>query len=181
MLSKKSLIVLIALVFCICISHTSAKVVHLTGDSFDRSVNDGKAWFVEFFAPWCGHCKRLEPTWELISEQLEGEVVVASVDATVEKQLARRFNINGFPSLLFFKDGYYYTFHGADREPNTLTQFARAGYKQAEVTRLPQDNWFEPYLAQMVPCFPHYFLYLFFRSATLMIFSISCRHVSWLD
>lgn len=48
---------------------------------------------VEFYAPWCGHCKALAPTWEEVASQLRGKVKVAKVDATTETVVASRFNI----------------------------------------------------------------------------------------
>jgi len=76
-------------------------------------------WFVEFYAPWCGHCKRLEDTWEKLATKLgedreSGEVVpiIAKVDGTMEKALSERFKIAGFPTLLMFSKGTMYTYDG---------------------------------------------------------------------
>eukprot|EP01128_Nolandella_sp_AFSM9_P001854 TRINITY_DN12259_c0_g1_i1.p1 TRINITY_DN12259_c0_g1~~TRINITY_DN12259_c0_g1_i1.p1 ORF type:complete len:229 (+),score=88.31 TRINITY_DN12259_c0_g1_i1:58-687(+) len=126
----------------------STEVVKLTPENFNE-VNEG-TWFVEFYAPWCGHCKRLEPVWAELANTLEGEVTVASVDATEFKGLARRFNINGFPTLILFKEGYYYRFTGPDREEATLLKYVRELYPHSpDKARLPQDTWYEPYLALM--------------------------------
>ena len=46
------------------------------------------SWFVEFYAPWCGHCKKLEPEWNKLASDLNGYVKVAKVDATVNTNLA---------------------------------------------------------------------------------------------
>lgn len=63
---------------------------------------------VEFYAPWCGHCKSLAPEYSAAAEVLGKKtpaLFVAKVDATVEKKLAERFSIQGFPKLVFFKKG----------------------------------------------------------------------------
>ncbi|KAL2082437.1 hypothetical protein ACEWY4_022255 [Coilia grayii] len=85
-------------------------VVELTDDNFDRTVLQGdEVWMVEFFAPWCGHCKNLEPEWAAaaseVKEQTKGKVRLGAVDATVHQMLASRYGIRGFPTIKVFKKG----------------------------------------------------------------------------
>ncbi|KAL7862315.1 hypothetical protein SRHO_G00137560 [Serrasalmus rhombeus] len=85
-------------------------VVELTDDNFDRLVLNGdEVWMVEFFAPWCGHCKRLEPEWTAaateVKEQTKGKVKLGAVDATVHQGLASRYGIRGFPTIKVFNKG----------------------------------------------------------------------------
>lgn len=55
----------------------------VTDDNFADEVEGSKdAWFVEFYAPWCGHCKTLAPTWKKLATALKGNVRVGKVDAT---------------------------------------------------------------------------------------------------
>lgn len=60
---------------------------------------------VEFYAPWCGHCKALEPEWNTAARDLKGKVKFAKVDATENEQLARRFGVQGYPTIKYFDYG----------------------------------------------------------------------------
>lgn len=73
--------------------------MELTDDNFDRLVLDsGEVWLVEFFAPWCGHCKSLEPEWaaaaSAVKEQTKDKVHLGAVDATVHQGLASRYGVS---------------------------------------------------------------------------------------
>lgn len=81
-------------------------VVELTDSNFEKLVmKSDDMWLVEFFAPWCGHCKNLAPHWEKAAKQLKGKVKLGAVDATVHQQLAGRFGIQGYPTIKYFKAG----------------------------------------------------------------------------
>ena len=69
-------------------------VVTLTSDNFAEIVDDQELLLVEFYAPWCGHCKKLAPEFEKAAKQLaqmEKKIMLAKVDATVETDLAERW------------------------------------------------------------------------------------------
>lgn len=57
---------------------------------------------MKFYAPWCGHCKKMEPTWDELATSLKGKVNVAKVDVTANRELGSRFDIKGFPTVKFF-------------------------------------------------------------------------------
>lgn len=84
-----------------------AKVVDLTNENFDSVVNGDKFAFVEFYAPWCGHCKALAPTYDQLGEAFakSDDVVIAKVDADSDKALNSRFSVSGFPTLKYFVKG----------------------------------------------------------------------------
>ncbi|XP_061371925.1 probable protein disulfide-isomerase A6 isoform X2 [Gastrolobium bilobum] len=82
-----------------------SSVVVLSSDNFDEVVLDEtKDVLVEFYAPWCGHCKALAPTYEKVAAafKLEEKVVIANVDADKNKDLAEKYGISGYPTLKFF-------------------------------------------------------------------------------
>ncbi|CAB4304582.1 unnamed protein product [Prunus armeniaca] len=77
--------------------------VELNSQNFDELVVKSKElWIVEFFAPWCGHCKKLAPEWKKAAKNLQGKVKLGHVDCDVEKSLMSRFNVQGFPTILIF-------------------------------------------------------------------------------
>jgi protein disulfide-isomerase A6 len=84
----------------------ASNVVELNPDNFAQVVGQGKGALVEFFAPWCGHCKNLAPTYEQLADAFvhaKDKVVVAKVDADgVGKPLGQKFGVQGFPTLKWF-------------------------------------------------------------------------------
>ena len=81
-------------------------VIELTDDNFDNTVfNDENMWLIAFYAPWCGHCKKLLPEWTAAATQLKGTVKIAKVDATVHQKLAQRYQIQGYPTIKVFAPG----------------------------------------------------------------------------
>ncbi|CAM4501269.1 unnamed protein product [Leuciscus chuanchicus] len=83
-------------------------VLVLHSVNFDRALSENKYLLVEFYAPWCGHCRSLEPIYAEVAGLLKNgssDVRLAKVDAVEEKELANEFGVGGFPTLKFFKNG----------------------------------------------------------------------------
>ncbi len=80
----------------------------LTGHNFDQVAFDKtKNVLVEFYAPWCGHCKKLSPVWDKLAETLIAEskddIIVAKIDATVNELAHSR--VRSFPTIRLYKKG----------------------------------------------------------------------------
>lgn len=103
-----------ALAISACFSVVSSECTAFTEETFYEQVIDAKTgaskaeapWFVKFYAPWCGHCKSLAPTWDLMADVHKevGDLNIGKVDCTNEasKSLCKNFEVRGYPTLLFF-------------------------------------------------------------------------------
>ena len=81
-------------------------VIELTDDSFSKKVlSSDEPWLVEFYAPWCGHCKNLAPHWAKAATQLKGKINMGALDATEHKNTAAQFSVQGYPTIKFFPAG----------------------------------------------------------------------------
>ncbi|OQE32737.1 hypothetical protein PENFLA_c001G09432 [Penicillium flavigenum] len=84
---------------------SNSAVKDLLPSNFDDVVLTGKPALVEFFAPWCGHCKTLAPIYEELGQTFafaEDKVTIAKVDADENRSLGKRFGIQGFPTVKWF-------------------------------------------------------------------------------
>lgn len=85
---------------------TANPVVVLKGTSFhDIVINNDKDVLVEFYAPWCGHCKKLAPIWDELAEKFKtnDNIVIAKIDSTANEVDIPGVAVKGFPSIYFFK------------------------------------------------------------------------------
>eukprot|EP01006_Ploeotia_vitrea_P031474 TRINITY_DN63803_c0_g2_i2.p1 TRINITY_DN63803_c0_g2~~TRINITY_DN63803_c0_g2_i2.p1 ORF type:complete len:480 (+),score=28.09 TRINITY_DN63803_c0_g2_i2:60-1499(+) len=99
-------LLLVLFLFDLC---HSKSVIESTDKSFREDVlkHNGIA-IVEFYAPWCGHCKSLAPEYDKAAKQLASDnsiAKLAKIDATANKEQGEKHGIRGFPTLKFFKNG----------------------------------------------------------------------------
>ncbi|XP_028394344.1 protein disulfide-isomerase A5-like isoform X2 [Dendronephthya gigantea] len=83
-------------------------VIHLTGDNFAEFVQSHSSVLVMFYAPWCGHCKKTKPEFETAAETFnikEGLGKMAAVDCTQDKELCSKYDVTGYPTIKYFKEG----------------------------------------------------------------------------
>jgi len=106
---------------------SASNVLELTPDNFDSVIGKGKPGLVEFFAPWCGHCKNLAPIYEQLADafsHVKDKVVVAKVDADgVGKPLGKKYEVTGYPTLKWFDADGTVEDYGEGRDLETLASF----------------------------------------------------------
>ncbi|KAG1689652.1 Protein disulfide-isomerase TMX3 [Nymphon striatum] len=77
-----------------------------------KNEHDGP-WMIKFYAPWCHHCKKLEPIWAQVAQSLFGtNVKVARVDCTRFTSIATHYSISGFPTILFIEKDVVFPYNG---------------------------------------------------------------------
>ena len=82
-----------------------SKVIQLNKDNFDKQVIDSEElWLILFYAPWCGHCKAFHPEFEKVSKATKGLFRIGAVNCEDERDIAQKYKIDGYPTVLFFGD-----------------------------------------------------------------------------
>ncbi len=77
----------------------------ITDSSFDQLLAQGKPMVVDFWATWCGPCKKVGPYIEELAEQYAEQAIIGKVDVDDNDELAMRFGVRNIPTILFIKDG----------------------------------------------------------------------------
>jgi len=100
-------------------------VLVLTDSNFDEAIAKYDYLLVEFYAPWCGHCKKLAPEYAKAAQVLAAQDpprYIAKVDATENNEVSERHGIKGFPTLVFYASGTKLDYTGG-RTEDTIVQW----------------------------------------------------------
>ena len=121
---------MLAALFAVAAYKEDQDVVVLDSSSFDAFVKESPVTLVEFYAPWCGHCKELAPKWAEAAgkaKKLSPAVPLAKVDCDAESDLCGRFDVSGYPTIKLFQGGVAEEYNGpreADGIVSTLKKYA---------------------------------------------------------
>lgn len=122
-------------------------VLVLDEKNFDETVKANPIILVEFYAPWCGHCKQLAPEYAGAAKQLKNAkppIPLAKVDATSEGKLSERYGVRGYPTLKLFVDGRDQEYTGGRTEQSIVTWVLRkAGPPALNLEDVPAAEQFE--------------------------------------
>jgi protein disulfide-isomerase A6 len=82
-------------------------------------------WMLNFYAPWCGHCKHVAPLYANAAKELKGIAKVGKIDAIANEALTRRFKVKGFPTFFMVSKGKIYAYPSAARDTFNFVKFAK--------------------------------------------------------
>ncbi|ETE68882.1 Protein disulfide-isomerase TMX3, partial [Ophiophagus hannah] len=132
-----------ACAFATFILAIDASFVEDLDESFKEKRKDD-IWLVDFYAPWCGHCKKLEPVWNEVGKEMGtigSPVKVGKMDATSYSSIASEFGVRGYPTIKLLKGDLAYNYRGP-RTKDDIVEFANrvAG---PIIRNLPSQHMFE--------------------------------------
>ena len=142
---------------CLCLAAVAwaaaaatAGPITLTDKNYAELVEGGsqELWLLEFYAPWCGHCKKLRPILDELAQNPSKKypMRVGVMDATAEKAVPGRFGIKSYPTIKYYKDGVYGKYEG----PRTEDGFRKFSERMHGPTfTLLQDQTREDQLAEL--------------------------------
>ena len=140
------------------LSQARSEPIDLTVANFTTAVDltthkvtsEGQTWFILFYAPWCGWCKHLMPTWQILSnlahsaDSSDAHLNVARVDCTQNRRICKHFEVKEYPTLLFFVEDqvYLYTASGGRDLEDLETYALNQGYLSSKRSKqLKLKEW----------------------------------------
>ncbi|XP_026084237.1 protein disulfide-isomerase A3-like [Carassius auratus] len=147
--------------FIICLALTAwraegSDVLEFCDSDFDRNAAVHETLLVEFFAPWCGHCKQFAQEYEASATRLKGTLPLAKVDCTVNSETCERFGANSYPTLKIFRHGEEVETYDGPRTADGIVSYMRKQAGPSSVALLSEadlDSFINNYEASVVGFF----------------------------
>ncbi|KAM5540632.1 hypothetical protein V8D89_005663 [Ganoderma adspersum] len=118
-------------------------VLSLDEKNFRETIDKGNV-FVKYFAPWCGHCKKLAPTWRQLAGQMQHKLNVAEVDCQAHVALCQAQGVMGYPTLHYYGGKGTKTAYTGGRKLEQLLAFVK------EVSEPSDSPTYEPMVDQTI-------------------------------
>lgn len=136
---KSAVVVLLALLACTALAG-SGEVVELSENNFSSSTAEG-IWFIKFFAPWCGHCKKMANDWESLAKSVASSSAnIAEVDCTQHGSVCTAHGVRGYPTLKSFKNGKESAHHSGNRVAADLEKWLQQQHPEAFSSTQEDDD-----------------------------------------
>eukprot|EP00026_Physarum_polycephalum_P008977 Phypoly_transcript_09084.p1 GENE.Phypoly_transcript_09084~~Phypoly_transcript_09084.p1 ORF type:complete len:403 (+),score=69.58 Phypoly_transcript_09084:152-1360(+) len=107
----------VVILFALAVVSTCSSVIELTDENFNF-VERG-SWLVEFYAPWCQHCKKLAPVWEEVASHYaknDNKVKVGKVDCEAQSSVCSKANVEGYPTIKYYVHGLQKNYVGGRKK-----------------------------------------------------------------
>ncbi|KAK7030758.1 protein disulfide isomerase [Favolaschia claudopus] len=113
-------------------------VTVLDSTNFDKNINMGAA-FVKFYAPWCGHCKKLAPVWKQFAKIMQGKITIAEVNCEADEKLCKSQGVSGYPTLVYYPPGGEKSEYTSGRKLEQLKAFVEKAIAPATQPIQPEE------------------------------------------
>ncbi|GAU15966.1 hypothetical protein TSUD_41890 [Trifolium subterraneum] len=130
-------------------------VLILDESNFDSAISSFDHILVDFYAPWCGHCKRLSPELDAaapVLANLKEPIVIAKVEADKHTRLARKYDVDAYPTILLFNHGIPTEYRGP-RKADVLVRYLKK-FAASDVTILDSDSAVNSFVEEAGTFFP---------------------------
>jgi len=121
-----------------------SNVLDLGASNFQEAIDANDNLLVEFYAPWCGHCKKLAPEWEKAADRLADEdppIKIAKVDCPANSDLCQKYGVSGYPTIKMFKGGEEAGKYEQARSSDAIVAYMRKQAGPASVEVATQEKW----------------------------------------
>ncbi|XP_015079315.1 protein disulfide isomerase-like 5-2 [Solanum pennellii] len=157
----------------------SGKVLELDESNFDAAISSFDYILVDFYAPWCGHCKRLAPQLDKaasILADLKKPISIAKIDADKYKRVGSKYGIDGYPTLKIFMHGVPTEYYGP-RKADLLVRFLKK-FVAADVAILNSDSAISEFVEASGTSFP-IFIGFGLNESAISHFAVKYKKRAW--